>query len=68
MLAPPLLSLTADKGVTRVQVPGGYVFAFQLTININFMKPARRPQSRKGRLAAAALRQRRDGVKEDYYV
>jgi hypothetical protein len=43
-------------------------FAFQLTININFMNPARRPQSRKGRLAADALRQKRDGVKEDYHV
>jgi len=32
------------------------------------MNPARRPQSRKGRLAADALRQRRDGVKEYYYV
>jgi hypothetical protein len=35
-------------------------FAFQLTININFMNSARRPQD--------ALRQRRGGVKEDYYV
>jgi len=32
------------------------------------MNPARRPQSRKGRLAADALRQRRGGVKEYYYV
>ena len=44
------------------------IFAFQLTIYIYFMNPARRPQSQKGRLAADALRQRRDGVKEDYYV
>ncbi len=34
----------------------------------NLLKPAHRPQSRKGRLAADALRQKRDGVKEDYYV
>jgi len=34
----------------------------------NLSNPARRPQSRKGRLAADALRQRRDGVKDDYYV
>ncbi len=46
----------------------------------NFLNPARRPQSRKGRLAADALRQRRegvnpapqsgqrDGVKEYYYA
>jgi len=32
------------------------------------MSPAHRTQSRKGRLAADALRQRRDGEKEDYYV
>ena len=30
VLAPPLLSLTADKGVTRVQVPGGYVFCISI--------------------------------------
>jgi len=43
---------------------------FYISINILylFLNPARRPQSRKGRLAADALRQRRDGVKEDYYV
>jgi len=34
--------------------------AFQLTTYIYFLNPARRPQD--------ALRQRRDGVKEDYYV
>jgi len=57
-----------------------FFFALQLTIYINFLNPARRPQFRKGRLAADALRQRRDGVnpapqsgqrdgvKEDYYV
>jgi hypothetical protein len=39
-------------------------FAFQLAACIGFLNPARRPQSRKGRLAADALRQRRDGVKE----
>jgi hypothetical protein len=39
-------------------------FTFQLTTYIYFLNPARRPQSRKGRLAADALRQRRDGVKE----
>ncbi|MFZ2147864.1 MAG: hypothetical protein WAV28_11650, partial [Sedimentisphaerales bacterium] len=55
-------------------------FTFQLTTYIYFLNPARRPQSRKGRLAADALRQRLDGVnpapqsgqrggvKEDYYV
>ncbi len=37
-------------------------FAFQLTTYIYFLNPARRPQSRKGRLAADALRQRRDGM------
>ena len=42
--------------------------AFQLTTYIYFLNPARHPQARKGRLAADALRQRRDGVKEDYYV
>jgi hypothetical protein len=31
--------------------------------SIKWVKPARRPRSRKGRLAADALRQRRDGVK-----
>jgi len=36
--------------------------------NFNFLNPARRPQSRKGRLAADALRQKRDVVKEDYYA
>jgi len=40
-------------------------FAFQLAACIGFLNPARRPQSRKGRLAADALRQRRDGVKEE---
>jgi hypothetical protein len=39
-------------------------FASQLTAYIGILNPARRPQSRKGRLAADALRQRRDGVKE----
>ena len=39
-------------------------YAFQLTACIGILNPARRPQSRKGRLAAEALRQRRDGVKE----
>ncbi len=34
--------------------------AFQLTTYIYFLNPARRPQD--------ALRQRWDGVKEDYYV
>jgi len=38
-------------------VPGSYIFAFQLTIYINFLNHARRPQD--------ALRQGRDGVKED---
>jgi hypothetical protein len=36
-------------------------------VALTFLNPARRPQSRKGRLAADALGQRRDGVKEDYY-
>ncbi len=44
------------------------ILTFQLTTYIIFLNPARRPQSRKGRLAADALRQRRDGVKENYYV
>ncbi len=49
------------------------VCAFLLTFYINFLNHARRPQSRKGRLAADAylghrLRQRRDDVKENYYV
>jgi hypothetical protein len=44
------------------------IFTFQLTTYIYFLNPARRPQSRKGRLAADALRQRWDGVKEDYHV
>ncbi len=44
---------------------------YYISINnliLNFLDTARRPQSRKGRLAADALRQRRDGVKDDYYV
>jgi hypothetical protein len=54
-------------------VPRSEIFTFQLipeglTNYIYFVNPARRPQSRKGRLAADALRRRRDGVKEDYYV
>ncbi len=44
-----------------------FFFTIQLTTYI-YLNHARRPQSRKGRLAADALRQRRDGVKEDYYV
>ncbi len=44
------------------------ILTSQLTIYFYFFNPARRPQARKGRLAADALRQRRDGVKEDYYV
>ena len=64
---------------------GGCVFhSVDIYISINnlhfFLNPARRPQSRKGRLSADALRQRRNGVnpapqsgqrggvKEDYYV
>jgi len=39
-------------------------FAFQLTAYIGIFNLARRPQSPKGPLAADALRQRREGVKE----
>jgi len=49
--------LCEAQSCSRSVVLGGYVFAFQLTININFMNPARRPQD--------AFRQRRGGMKED---
>ena len=45
-----------------------FFFYISIKIYINFLNPARRPQFRKGCLAADALRQKRDGVKEDYYV
>ncbi len=56
---------------------GGCVFhSVDIYISINnlhFLNPAHRPQSRKGRLpgaqvAADAVRQKQNGVKEDYYV
>ena len=55
----------------RVGMGGCVLCSVDIYISINnlhFLNPAHRPQSRKGRLAADALRQRRDGVKEDYYV
>jgi hypothetical protein len=55
----------------RVGIGGCVFHSVNIYISINnllFLNPAHRSQSRKGRLAADALRQRRDGVKEDYYV
>ena len=39
VLAPPCFLAKARTGVTRVQVPGGCVFALQLTINIFLIPP-----------------------------
>ncbi|MFZ2148038.1 MAG: hypothetical protein WAV28_12525 [Sedimentisphaerales bacterium] len=54
--------LVEDNGVL---VCGQSTTIIILTFCLN---PTRRPQSRKGRLAADALRQRRVGVKDGYHV